>query len=74
MTHPGNFDARSLLFIPADAERFIAKGAERGADVVILDLEDGVAPVSKAAARAALPAAVKTLHRGGATVYVRVNN
>ena len=29
------FDARSLLFIPADAERFIAKGAERGADAII---------------------------------------
>ena len=74
MTHPVDFDARSLLFIPADAERFIAKGAERGADVVILDLEDGVAPSSKAAARAALPAAVKQLHVGGATVFVRVNN
>ena len=74
MTHPVDFDARSLLFIPADAERFIAKGAERGADVIILDLEDGVAPSSKAAARAALPAAVKQLHLGGATVFVRVNN
>ena len=74
MTHPVGFDARSLLFIPADAECFIAKGAERGADVVILDLEDGVAPSSKAAARAALPAAVKQLHVGGATVFVRVNN
>ena len=74
MPHPVDFDARSLLFIPADAERFIARGAERGADVVILDLEDGVAPASKAAARAALPAAVKTLRQGGATVYVRVNN
>ena len=69
-----NFDARSLLFIPADAERFIAKGAERGADVIILDLEDSVAPASKPKARAALPAAVKQLHAGGATVFVRVNN
>ena len=74
MTHPADFDARSLLFIPADAERFIAKGAGRGADVIILDLEDGVAPASKAAARAALPGAVKLLQQGGATVFVRVNN
>jgi spermidine synthase len=44
MAHTADFDARSLLFIPADAERFIAKGAGRGADVIILDLEDGVAP------------------------------
>ncbi|MDB5943225.1 MAG: hypothetical protein JWQ13_2791 [Ramlibacter sp.] len=74
MTHTDEFDARSLLFIPADAERFIAKGAQRGADVIILDLEDGVAPSSKDRARAALPGAVKQLHEGGATVYVRVNN
>ena len=74
MTATHEFDARSLLFIPADAERFIAKGAERGADAIILDLEDGVAPASKARARAALPSAVKQLHAGGATVYVRVNN
>jgi citrate lyase subunit beta/citryl-CoA lyase len=74
MTNPPDFDARSLLFIPADAERFIAKGAERGADVIILDLEDGVAPSSKPRARAALATAARQLHAGGATVYVRVNN
>jgi citrate lyase subunit beta/citryl-CoA lyase len=74
MNPSSDFDARSLLFIPADAERFIARGAERGADVIILDLEDGVAPASKDKARAALPAAVKRLRAGGATVYVRVNN
>ena len=74
MNPSADFDARSLLFIPADADRFIAKGAERGADVIILDLEDGVAPSSKAAARAALLAAVQQLQQGGATVYVRVNN
>ena len=74
MTHLSDFDARSLLFIPADAQRFIAKGADRGADVLILDLEDAVAPSSKVAARAALPAALKHLHQGGATVFVRVNN
>jgi citrate lyase subunit beta/citryl-CoA lyase len=74
MAHTADFDARSLLFIPADAERFIAKGAQRGADVIILDLEDGVAPSAKDKARAALPGAVKQLHDGGATVYVRVNN
>lgn len=74
MINAAEFDACSLLFIPADAERFIAKGAQRGADVIILDLEDGVAPSSKPKARAALPGAVKQLHEGGATVYVRVNN
>ncbi len=74
MNPSADFDARSLLFIPADADRFIARGAERGADVIILDLEDSVAPSSKATARAALLAAVQHLQQGGATVYVRVNN
>ena len=74
MTTANDFDARSMLFIPADAERFFAKGAERGADAIILDLEDGVAPASKPRARATLPSAVKQLHAGGAIVFVRVNN
>ena len=68
------FNARSLLFIPADAERFIAKAAERGADVIVLDLEDGVAPSSKLKARAALQGAVQHLHQSGVMVYVRVNH
>ncbi len=33
---------RSLLYVPADQERFIAKAHLRGADAVILDLEDAV--------------------------------
>lgn len=42
---------RSLLFVPADSERKIARALESGADVVILDLEDSVAPANKPAAR-----------------------
>ena len=74
MKTAGEFDARSLLFIPADAERFIAKAAQREADVIVLDLEDGVAPSSKLKARAALQGAVQHLHQSGVTVYVRVNH
>ena len=40
---------RSLLYVPASSERFIAKAHERGADAIILDLEDGVAPGEKGA-------------------------
>ena len=68
------FDARSLLFIPADAERFIARAADRGADVIVLDLADGVAPSAKPNARAALDGAVQRLRRSGSVVYVRVNH
>ena len=74
MNTASEFDARSLLFIPADAERFVAKAADRGADVIVLDLEDGVAPSAKQLARAALRGAVQRLHRSGCIVYVRVNH
>ena len=45
---------RSLLFVPAHQERFVARAHERGADAVILDLEDAVPADAKPAARAAL--------------------
>lgn len=35
---------RSLLFVPADSDKKLAKGADTGADALILDLEDAVAP------------------------------
>jgi len=65
---------RSLLYVPASSERFIAKAHERGADAVILDLEDAVASADKGAARAALAEAVPSVRRNGARVFVRVNN
>ena len=68
------FEPRSLLFVPADAQAFIAKAAIRGADVIVLDLEDGVAPAAKQDARAALGGAVRQLQQRGATVHVRVNH
>lgn len=43
---------RSLLFVPADSDRKLAKGAGSGADALILDLEDAVALDNKPAARA----------------------
>ena len=64
---------RSLLYVPANSERFIAKAHERGADAIILDLEDSVAPADKPAARAALAAAVPSVGRNGAKVFVRIN-
>lgn len=42
---------RSLLFIPADDEKKLSKGLACGADVLLLDLEDAVAPSRKADAR-----------------------
>ena len=47
--------ARSFLFVPADRPERIAKARASGADAVVLDLEDAVAPAAKASARAAFP-------------------
>lgn len=53
MNRPDQSDLplRSLLFIPGDSEKKLAKVAECGADAVILDLEDAVAPERKPLAR-----------------------
>src|SRR5579862_5716522 len=42
---------RSLLFVPADSERKLARGLESGADALILDLEDSVAAANRGLAR-----------------------
>jgi citrate lyase subunit beta/citryl-CoA lyase len=64
---------RSLLYVPASSERFIAKAHERGADAIILDLEDAVVPAEKAAARERLAPAVASAGQRGATLFVRIN-
>src|SRR5690606_31331683 len=46
--------ARSYLFVPADRPDRFPKALAAGADVVIIDLEDAVAPSAKSAARDAL--------------------
>lgn len=65
---------RSLLYVPASSERFIARAHERGADAVILDLEDSVADPDKGKARAALADAVPSARQRGARIFVRVNH
>jgi citrate lyase subunit beta/citryl-CoA lyase len=64
---------RSLMFVPVLAERFIAKAHTRGADALILDLEDSIIPSKKAEARAAIAAAVPRVSQNGADVVVRIN-
>ncbi|HWV13586.1 MAG TPA: CoA ester lyase [Sphingobium sp.] len=65
---------KSLLFVGADQPERIAKIATRGADAVILDLEDAVPAFGKAAARAALPDAIATLVSQGQPLVVRINS
>lgn len=65
---------RSLLYVPAHSERFLLKAHERGADAIILDLEDAVPEADKDAARNGLAAAAKSVSQRGAKVFVRVNS
>jgi citrate lyase subunit beta/citryl-CoA lyase len=64
---------RSFLYVPVSSDRFVAKAHERGADAIILDLEDAVALSQKASARAKLKEAVKAVGQNGAIVFVRIN-
>lgn len=66
---------RSLLFVPGDSERKLEKGAGSGSDVLIIDLEDSVAPARKVAARS-IAAEFLSARMGlpGPTLYVRVND
>lgn len=64
---------RSLLYVPANIQRFIDKAHTRGADALILDLEDSVPMMEKASAREMLPDSIKSVKRSGADVLVRIN-
>lgn len=63
----GALDFLVPLFVPGDRPERFEKAASAGADAVIIDLEDAVAPPAKAAARDVLTASL------GAPVLVRVN-
>jgi citrate lyase subunit beta/citryl-CoA lyase len=65
---------RSFLFVPADSDRKLAKGAGSGADALILDLEDAVALDNKPAAReGAIDYLQSRLPQDEQTVLVRMN-
>ena len=65
---------RSMLFVPADSERKLAKSLGSPADVLILDLEDSVAESRKAGARGTAAAFITAnAQQIGARLYVRIN-
>jgi citrate lyase subunit beta / citryl-CoA lyase len=64
---------RSALYLPASNPKAIAKARTLPCDVVILDLEDAVAPEMKAEARAAAIAAVKEGGFGPRELAIRAN-
>jgi citrate lyase subunit beta/citryl-CoA lyase len=67
--------ARSFLFIPGDSEKKLGKADGAGADALILDLEDSVAPANKAGARDMVRDFLLARPRSGRTseLWVRIN-
>jgi len=65
---------RSMLFVPALNDKYIASAHTRQAQAIILDLEDSITLDNKHAARQSLAGAVAKLHGHQLPVFVRVNN
>jgi citrate lyase subunit beta/citryl-CoA lyase len=65
--------ARSWLFAPGDSEKKMTKAMQGDADIVLIDLEDAVAPESKAAARPLVHDFLKANVEQRARLWVRIN-
>lgn len=65
---------RSLLFVPATSDHLWQKASSRGADAVVVDLEDAIPFNRKDIARTMAPNAIKLLKQEGAQVVLRVNS
>ena len=65
---------RSYLYVPGDQPEKLSKALDRGADAVIVDLEDAVAPAAKESARAAVAEWLRSRPpRAEVEVWVRIN-
>jgi len=64
---------RSLLFVPAIGDKYIAKAASVGADAIQIDLEDSVPPERKVEARSRVQAIAEEVSARGADIVVRIN-
>lgn len=65
--------ARSYLYVPADQARFLGNARSRGADAVILDLEDGVAYTRKAMARKQAAAWLAEQDPATGEIWIRIS-
>ena len=65
---------RSLLFIPATSTALLPKATQRGADALIIDLEDAIPFEQKPQARPLAANAIRSLAERGATVLLRLNS
>ena len=64
---------RSMMFVPVNVDKFVDSAHTRGADVIILDLEDSILPKDKERARTLVSGAATKVARAGADVVVRIN-
>src|SRR5215469_13014181 len=64
---------RSLLFVPADSERKLARAPHSGADALILDLEDSVVPANRPVARCQARDFLASIGGERFRRYVRIN-
>jgi citrate lyase subunit beta/citryl-CoA lyase len=63
---------RSLLFVPGDSEKKLTKAIDLDADVLILDLEDAVAPDNRPRARGLINDYLQA-REGNSALWVRIN-
>jgi citrate lyase subunit beta/citryl-CoA lyase len=66
--------ARSYLFVPGDRNDMLSKAATRGADAIIADLEDAVAPAKKPHARGTVASWLDQAQGELPELWVRINN
>lgn len=65
---------QTYLFVPGNRPERFAKALAAGADRIILDLEDAVAPADKALARAAIAQWMAGAGKASARVLIRIND
>jgi citrate lyase subunit beta/citryl-CoA lyase len=65
---------RSLLYVPCDSEKMIQNAVRVPADLLLLNLEDGVAAACKEQARAHAVQALNSMDFGRREVAVRINS
>jgi len=65
---------RSLMFVPANNEKFLDSSVKRDADVLLLDIEDSVPPVDKQKARDNIKQFIQRPELNGRLVFPRVND
>jgi citrate lyase subunit beta / citryl-CoA lyase len=74
MTAASSLDPRTYLFVPGDRPERFDKALASGADAVVLDLEDAVAPEHKGVAREAVAARLRAAGPDASRLVVRIND